>query len=54
MLVVLQVLVFYFGIEEIRNAKTYYERAQKKRAMSSFCIGVFACICGFFSVTNII
>lgn len=50
----LQLLVFILGLKEIISAKEKYDNQQKKLAFASLGVGVFACVCVFFSITNII
>lgn len=50
----LALLVLCFGAQEITGAKEYYDKQQRKMAMASLVVGIFVCICGVLSLTNII
>jgi len=50
----LPLLLFCFGLKEFINVKEYYDNQQKKFAFASLGVGIFVCICAFFSITNII
>lgn len=50
----LAVLLLCVGFREAISAKEYYDNNQKNWAIASLIVGIFVCICGFFSLTNII
>lgn len=50
----LPLLLFFLGLKEFISAKEYYDNQQKKFALASLGVGIFVCVCAFFSLTNII
>jgi hypothetical protein len=52
MITILQLLVLAFGIKELWSAAEYHKH-QKKWAIASLCMGIFACACAIVSITGI-
>lgn len=50
----LLLVVLVFGIKELIKANRYFREKQKKWAVASLCVGIFACICAFLGLTGII
>ena len=50
----LQFVTLGFGIKEFCNAMAYHNQQNKKWAIASVCMGVFACVCAIISMTGIL
>jgi hypothetical protein len=50
----LQFVVLIFGIKEFGNAIAYHKQKKTKWAITSLCMGLFACACAIVSMTGIL
>lgn len=50
----LSLLCFFLGIDELINAKDYYDKGKKKIAIFCLIVGIGVCVCSVFSFTNMV
>ena len=51
---ILQFVVLAFGVKELWNAVEYHKQKEKKWAIASLCMGIFACACVVVSMTGLL
>ena len=52
MTVLLIICVVYLGIRELTAAKKHYDNNEKKWAVASLIVGIFALVCAFLGTIN--
>ncbi len=53
MTILLLICVTYLGIRELTTAKKHYDNKEKKQAIASLIIGIFAIICAVLGCINL-